>query len=85
MVYKAAKMPSAELFHEGMEEIKVRFPSNYNFLMTKPLNTWTHHASPKDLVLLDTTTSNNAESTIKMIGEEVGTEFYPPWGMSGRR
>lgn len=78
MVYKAAKMPTRALFDEAMEEIKTRYPTNYQFLMSKPLGTWTHHAAPKDLVLLDTTTSNNAESTIAMIGREVGSEVYVP-------
>jgi len=75
LVYKSAKMPSPALFKECLDGIKQQFPSNYTFLMSKPLHTWAHHAVPRDLVLLDTTTSNDAESTIKMIGAEVGTEF----------
>jgi len=68
-------MPTRALFDEAMEEIKTAYPGNYNFFMSKPLYTWTHHANPKDLVLLDTTTSNNAESAINMIGAQVGREL----------
>lgn len=67
-------MPTRALFDECMEEIKVSYPSNYEALMSKPLHKWAHHAAPKDLVLLDTVTSNNAESTIAMIGSEVRGE-----------
>ena len=67
-------MPSCALFDECLQEVEKRFPGNFSFLMSHPLETWTHHASPKDLVLLATTTSNNAESTINMVGAQVGNE-----------
>ena len=76
LVYKAAKMPTRALFDECMEEIKTHYPSNYEFLMSKEVKKWTHHASRKNLVVLDTVTSNNAESTIAMMGAEVNTEFF---------
>lgn len=72
-------MPTRALFDECMEEIKASYPSNYETLMSKPLHKWAHHAAPKDLALFGTVTSNNAESTIAMIGSEVGTEFFCPW------
>lgn len=68
-------MPSRALFDECLHDVEKKFPKNYSFLMKHPLNTWTHHASPKDLVILDTTTSNNAESTINMVGAQVGNEL----------
>lgn len=70
-MYKAAKMPSAQLFEEAMAPIKERFPGNHAFLMKTPLEKWTHHATDRHLVVQDTTTSNNAESTIAMVGAEV--------------
>ena len=68
-------MPSKALFDECIEPIKTRYPSNYEFLKSKGFSAWTHHEAPKDLVLGDMTTSNTAESTINMIGAEVGTVF----------
>ncbi|CAM9735812.1 unnamed protein product [Pylaiella littoralis] len=69
-VYKAAKMPSLELFNECMSPIQELFPANYRLLTSHPLHTWTHHATNHKHVVQDTTTSNAAESTINAVGAE---------------
>lgn len=68
-------MPSKTLFDEAMQPIKERYPSNYDILMRHPLEKWTHHATDSNLVVQDSVTSNNAESTIAMVGAEVGVKM----------
>ena len=57
-----------QLHATGEEEKQATF----NHLMTKlPFRMWTHHACAQHARIGDTVTSNNAESSISQIGEEV--------------
>ena len=61
------------LFDEAMKPIKDLFTSNTpSSLCTSSKNGRTHHATSKDLAVQGSTTSNNAESTIALVGAEVG-------------
>ncbi|CAM9811136.1 unnamed protein product [Ectocarpus sp. 13 AM-2016] len=70
-VYRAARMPTKALFEECMEPVKKDFPANYGILMQNDLKKWTHHATPSNLVNLEMSTSNSAESTINAVGHQI--------------
>jgi len=69
-VYRAAKAATEGLFKHHMNEVKKLNDTAYNKLVATPHNTWANYACRKN-VIWDQTTSNTAESTNHMIGEEV--------------
>lgn len=55
-----------------MKRVAKDKPATYNHVMTVlPFNLWTHFACKQDTRIGDTVTSNNAESLISSVGEEV--------------
>ena len=68
-------MPKNVLFDEAMIPTKELYPANYKLLTSYLLNTWTHHATNRELVVRDSTISNNAESTINAVGAKVGVQI----------
>ena len=71
-VYDAARVPTSTQFNSYMRRVQEEKPATFNHLMTKlPFRMWTHHAYAQHTRIGDTVTSNNAESSISQIGEEV--------------
>ena len=71
-VYDAARAPTSAQFNSYMRRVQEAKPATFNHLMTKlPSRMWTHHAYAQHTRIGDTVTSNNAESSISQIGEEV--------------
>ena len=71
-VYDAARAPTSAQFSSYMRRVQEEKPATFNHLMTKlPFRMWTHHACAQHTRIGDTVTSNNAESSISQIGEEV--------------
>ena len=71
-VYDAARAPTSAQFNSYMRRAQEEKPATFNHLMTKlPFRMWTHHACAQHTRTGNTVTSNNAESSIGQIGEEV--------------
>lgn len=71
-VYNAARAPTRAAFDSYMKRVSEQKPATFNHLMTVlPMKDWTHHACKQDTRIGDSVTSNNAESLISSVGEEV--------------
>ena len=71
-VYDAARVPTSTQFNSYMRRVQEEKPATFNHLMTKlPFRIWTHHACAQHTRIGDTVRSNNTESSISQVGEEV--------------